>query len=57
LVDEGRDPAVPAAGRARQKDDARWRRYVDTGAFVANSDMMQWLGDLARQADDLARRS
>jgi predicted transcriptional regulator len=43
--------------RERQEDEARWRRYVETGAFFANADMMQWLGDLARQADDLARRS
>lgn len=43
--------------RERQEDEARWQRYAETGAFVANSDMMQWLGDLARQADDLARRS
>jgi predicted transcriptional regulator len=41
----------------RQEDETRWRRYVETGAFFANADMMQWLGDLARQADDLAKRS
>jgi predicted transcriptional regulator len=42
--------------RERQEDEERWRRYVKTGAFVANADMMQWLDGLARQADELAER-
>jgi predicted transcriptional regulator len=40
----------------REEDEERWQRYVQTGACFAFADTMQWLDDLARQADALAER-
>ena len=37
--------------RERLEDAERWRRYQETGAFIAHADMTQWLDGLARQAD------
>lgn len=40
--------------REREEDEERWQHYVETGAFIAHADMMQWLEGLAGQADALA---
>lgn len=39
-----------AAERERLEDRARWERYMRTGAFVANDEMMSWLDALANEA-------
>jgi predicted transcriptional regulator len=36
-----------AALRERQEDEARWRRYQDTGQAIAQQRVMQWLDALA----------
>jgi predicted transcriptional regulator len=41
--------------REREEDEERWQRYVQTGACFAYSDIMQWLENLARQADAVAQ--
>ncbi len=41
--------------RERHEDAARWDRYVETGAFIANDDMMSWMDDLAMKADQRAK--
>ena len=39
-----------ARERERHEDQARWKRYVQTGAFIDNDSMMSWLDGLAEQA-------
>ena len=46
-----------AAEQERREDQERWERYVRTGAFVDNDDMMRHLDALAKQAHGkIARR-
>jgi predicted transcriptional regulator len=41
----------------RREDQERWERYLQTGAFVDNDDMMRHLDALAKQAHGkIARR-
>jgi predicted transcriptional regulator len=40
--------------RERQEDEERWRRYLDSGAYIDNTSMMAWLDGLAEQADKSA---
>lgn len=32
--------------RERREDDARWDRYVETGAFIDDDDMTRWFDGL-----------
>jgi predicted transcriptional regulator len=39
-----------AEERQQAEDRARWERYVETGAFIDNDEMMSWLDGLAVKA-------
>ena len=39
----------------RREDTARWERYMETGAFVQDDEMMRWMDGLAEQAQDKAK--
>lgn len=43
-----------AALLERLEDEARWMRYVRTGAFIDHDAMMDWMDGLATQARDRA---
>lgn len=36
--------------RERAEDEARWQRYVDTGAHVSDAEMTAWFDELVAQA-------
>jgi predicted transcriptional regulator len=40
--------------RQRHEDQARWERYLQTGAFIDNESMMSWLDRLAEEARNKA---
>ncbi|MDY0002059.1 MAG: ribbon-helix-helix protein, CopG family [Polyangia bacterium] len=44
------------AEQERREDEERWQRYVQTGAFVDNDEMMAWMDALAMQARERASR-
>lgn len=41
--------------REREEDEERWQRYVQSGACYAHEEIVQWLDDLARQADAVSQ--